>query len=362
MVEKFKMKVMKKFSTIILLAFLLGGIFSCKNDSWSFPDFDYTTTYFPYQFPVRTLVLGDYNFDNSNDNSLKFKITMRVGGMYQNNSNWTVDYKLEPSLVDKLITAPNTFDGKTASTSDTLKLLPSAYYTLSPANQVVIPKGSFMGSVDVQLTEAFLNDTFAAKTRYVIPLKITASTSDSILKGKSQIDNPDPRIASNWIIMPKDYTIFGIKFVNAYHGMYLHRGTSVITDTVQSSVLETIVVRQKYVEKDELWKLQTTSRNTVKIDNNVLRKSTGSPGKYNMKLIFDSSNNCVVRTGVNSAFKVSGTGKFVKNGDMWGNVQRDAIYLDYAVTQGPNKYAIKDTLVFRDKAVTYLEYAPVVLP
>jgi hypothetical protein len=219
-----------------------------------------------------------------------------------------------------------------------------------------------MGSVDVQLTEAFLNDTLAARTKYVIPLKIISSTSDSILRGKSQLDNPDPRIASNWIIAPKDFTIFGIKFVNPYHGMYLHRGTSVITDTVQSTVLETIVVRQKYVEKDELWKLQTTSRNTVKIDNNVLRKTTGSPGKYNMKLVFDSSNNCVVTTGVNSAFKVSGTGKLVKNGDNWGNQQRDAIYLDYIVRQGPNKHAIKDTLVFRDKAVTFLEFAPVVLP
>ncbi len=348
--------------SIIILAILAGSIFSCKNDSWSFDDFDYTTTYFPYQYPIRTLVLGDYFFDNTDDNDLKFKISMRVGGMYENNSDWTVDYKFEPSLVNKLITAANTFDGKVTSASDTIKILPSAYYTLSPANQVVIPKGTFVGSIDVQLTEAFLDDTLSAKTTYVIPLKITSSSSDSVLRGKTQIENPDPRIASHWILPPKDFTLFVIKFVNSYHGMYLHRGTSVIRDTVQSSDLETVVVRQKYVEKDELWKLQTVNRNTVKIDGNVLRKSPTSPGKYNMKLKFDSNNNCIVSTGKNSAFKVSGTGRFVKNGDKWGNEPKDVIYLDYTVTQGPNKHAIKDTVVFRDKAVSFQEFAPVIQP
>jgi len=205
---------MKKIN-IILLTILLGGIFSCKNDSWSFEDFDYTTTYFPYQFPVRTLVLGDYFFDNTNDNSLKFKISMRVGGMYENGADWTVDYKLEPSLVTKLITAANTNDGKVTATSDTLKILPSSYYILSPLNQVVIPKGSFYGSIDVQLTDAFLDDTLSAKTKYVIPIKITSSTSDSILRGKTSMENPDPRIATNWVVLPKDYTIFGIKVVNS---------------------------------------------------------------------------------------------------------------------------------------------------
>ena len=38
----------------------------CKNDDWSFPDYDHSAVYFAYQYPVRTIVLGeDNNFDTS---------------------------------------------------------------------------------------------------------------------------------------------------------------------------------------------------------------------------------------------------------------------------------------------------------
>jgi len=42
---------MKKFLVIILLF----GLISCENEEITFPDHEYTTAYFPYQFPVRTL-------------------------------------------------------------------------------------------------------------------------------------------------------------------------------------------------------------------------------------------------------------------------------------------------------------------
>jgi len=344
------------------MTILVWAAFSCSNDEWEFPDFDYATTYFPYQYPIRTLVLGDYFFDNTNDNDLKFLISARVGGMRENNSNWTVNYQLDPTLVNKLATNANLFDGKTTSTPDTLAVLPSQYYTLAPASELVVPKGTFIGSITVQLTDAFLDDPLAAKTKYVIPLRITESTTDSILKGKTDALNPDARIPGQWTIVPKNFTIFGIKFVNPYHGKYLHRGISIIQDTATSTYLDTIVYRQKYVEKDELWAVQTTGRKDVVIKGATLRMSPSSPGKFNMKLTFDNSNNCVITTGEGSTFQVSGNGKFVPDGDMWGNLPQDAIHLDYTVVQAGNKHRIKDTLVFRDKAVTYLEYTPVILP
>lgn len=353
-----------KNKIFLLMAAITFTIFSCKNDGLrKFSDFDYTTTYFPYQYPVRTLVLGDYVYDNQNDNNLKFRVTVRVGGLYENNSNWKVDYKVDPTLVTKLATSPNTFDGKTSAKADTLKILPSAYYTLtpSPGNQVTVPSGSFMGGIDVQLTDAFLNDPLAVRTGYVLPLRITSSTTDSVLLGKAGVANPDSRIAGNWITPPKDFTIFGIKYVNPFHGKYLHRGLSVITDSTTSTVLESIPYRAKYVEQDELWALQTVARNAVTVTG-TLRKTPASPGNFSMKLTFDSNNNCVVQAAPGSLFKITGTGKFVKDGDKWGNIPQDAIYLNYIVRQGVNKHAITDTLVFRDKAVTFLEYAPVILP
>ena len=352
---------MKKIIFLLITA-TVCTIISCQNEEIrKFDDFDYTTTYFPYQFPVRTLVLGDYMFDNQNDNNLKFKITARMGGVYDNKKNIKVTYQLDPTLVNKLATAPNLFDGKATAKADTLEILPASYYTITPANEFEIPSGSFMGSVDIQLKEEFLNDPKSVRTKYVVPLKIISSTTDSVLQGKSGMSTPDPRVAGNWVIAPKNYTIFGIKFVNKFHGKYLHRGASAITDSTTSTLLETIVYHQKYVENDEIWALQTTGRNVVNLTG-TLRKTPSSPGKFIMNLIFDSNNNCQVTTALGSPFKVRGTGKFVTDGDKWGNVPQDAIYLDYIVNEGKNKHVIKDTLVFRDKAVTFLEYAPVILP
>jgi hypothetical protein len=162
---------MKRITLISITAALLLGVFSCHNEEWEFPDFDYKAVYFPYQYPVRTLILGDYKYDNENDNNLKFLISARIGGMYENKWSWTVDYSLDPTYTQNLVT----------SLGDTIRPLPAAYYTLSPVSQITIPGGLFYGSVEVQLTEAFLADTMAHRVHYVIPLKITASNADSIL-------------------------------------------------------------------------------------------------------------------------------------------------------------------------------------
>ena len=350
---------MRKIS--LLIAILIGGIYSCNNEDWSFPDFDYTTTYFPYQYPIRTLVLGDYYFDNQNDNDHKFMISARVGGMYTNHSDWHVEYRLAPELAMNLSTNSNTFDGKTVSSPDTLRILPPEYYTLSPANHFVIPKGSFIGQIEVQLTDAFFDDPLSVSTNYVLPIRITSSTSDSLLVGRP-VDpgDPDPRVAGYWTVSPKDFTIFGIKFVNQYHGSYLHRGASVITDNVTKEVIETIVYRQKYVEHNPIVRLQTIGRNTVRVQG-TLRMTPVSPGSFIADLTFDDNNNCIITTNEASAFHVSGTGTFVPKGGMWGNEYYDAIHLSYAVVQENNLHSISDTLVFRDKGVTFLEYSPVLI-
>ena len=93
---------MKQLIAISGILFLTLGLPSCYNDDWSFPDFDYTTTYFPYQYPVRTLVLGEYMFDNTMDNQLKFLISARMGGVYKNGENINVEIAVTPSLTDSL--------------------------------------------------------------------------------------------------------------------------------------------------------------------------------------------------------------------------------------------------------------------
>jgi hypothetical protein len=79
-----------------------------------------------------------------------------------------------------------------------------------------------------------------------------------------------------------------------------------------------------------------------------------------MQLGFDSNDNCVISTAVGSAFTVTGTGKFVTDGDMWGNIPRNVMHLTYIVREGANHHAIKDTLVVRDRDVRFEEFIPIV--
>ena len=248
---------MKKIS-LLLITVLLSGLYSCHNEDREFPDFDYTTVYFPYQTPVRTLVLGNYEYNTSlkDDNNLNFIISAHIGGVYENKANQTVDFVINSSLATKLKT----------SGGDTLEALPSSYYTLNPVSQFVIPAGQFYAGFTVQLTDAFLNDPKAYKTHYVLPCVITSTSLDSILSGKSLIANPDRRIAGNWSVAPRDYTLFGVKYINAFHGKYLTMGRSIRQNLATSVPIDTVIYHKTYVEQDEIWSLKTLSRNKVNIN------------------------------------------------------------------------------------------------
>lgn len=330
-----KQTINKVFPLLLLIAMI-----SCTNQDWDFPDYKYSTIYFPYQSPVRTLELGDdVLVDNSKDNKLQFSIGIAIAGMYKNNSDRKVNYVLDPTLVNNLYT----------DKGDTLVALPQSYYTMSPVGTVIIPKGEMQGYIDVQLTDAFLNNPRAHTLHYVMPLVITSSETDSILQGKTTLEKADRRIASNWAIIPKDYTLFGIKYINPYHGKYMHRGKDILKDA-GGLVVDQVVYRTKYIEDNEIWYLQTQSRNQVVLTGQV-RRTVGSPGSFKMMLTFDATGNCTISQVAGSTYPVSGTGKFITNGDEWGGKKRNAIILNYQVTDAVNGqfHQATDTLVVRDR-------------
>ncbi|MDD2381594.1 MAG: DUF5627 domain-containing protein [Mariniphaga sp.] len=338
---------MKKIIAIISLLVCMAGMFSCENDDWSFPDFDYTTAYFPYQYPVRTLILGDYMYDNSYDNNLKFKIGATMGGVYENKKDVVINFQVDPGLIRNLYNA-------TGNTP--ILALPQNYYTLSSNNEIVIPKGEFSGSIDVQLSEAFFQDELSVGVNYVIPLKITQATTDSILVGMPGVSNPDPRVAGDWVLPPKNFTLFAIKYINEYDAKYLLRGHDQIKDAA-NNVVDEITYRDKYVERDEIVNVKTVARHVARYSNNV-RSSEESPGTFTMDMTFGSEGNCTITEADGSEFPVSGTGKFVKNGDSWGGEKRNVLYLDYIVDDGVYTHHVKDTLVFRNRTVTIEQFSP----
>ena len=194
---------------------------SCENGDISFPDSDGgIRVYFPYQHPIRTIILGDITtYDNTADNEHRFNIYTTMGGAYEGR-NLDVDVMVDNSLVSNLYFE----DGVTP-----VQALPESYYSLDGTTMHF--GGKHQGSIGVQLTDAFFADLDAVGNTYVIPLRITqAAGADSILSGKSDISNPVRQNTLDWSIQPKDYTLYLVNYINKYDGTYLRRGVDQITN------------------------------------------------------------------------------------------------------------------------------------
>jgi hypothetical protein len=339
---------------IILVLFVALAMLSACNKDWSFPDYKYTTVYFPYQYPVRTLVLGEDIYDNTLDNQHKFKIMATMGGVYENKKDVTLNL-----VVDTMLTQRLKFE---TATGDNVIALPANYYYLPKNYQIVIPSGSVMGGIEVQLTDAFFQDPRSVKNTFVIPFRITSVTNaDSVLRGKSDLPSPDRRKAGDWTTAPKDFVLYAIKYINPYHGSYLRRGVDVVQGANGNTALDTtIAYHQPYVEKD-----QVVSMVTRMLDENAVTLTTRNKGSnldvpFQLILKFDNQGNCTITNPASTTYTITGSGAFVKKGDMWGNEPRDVLRLQYQVNFGATTHTIKDTLVMRDRNVKMETFNPVV--
>lgn len=332
---------MRKIKIFIGLAVTLVAATGClKNKDMEFPDFDHQSVYFAYQYPVRTVVLGEDLFiDNTLDNERKVEIKATIGGTRENKNDVVINFNVDGSLINNL-----KFNG-----GSPIQLLPTNYYSLA-SNQITIPKGSILGGVQMQLTDAFFADPLAIRNTYVLPLKMSGvQKADSILVGK-------------------DFILYAVKFVNPWHGYYLRRGT----DQMNSTVNRTITRHADYVERDEVNRLITRSLSQVEFPVQF-KDELGANFTCTLLLTFDNEGKCTITSNTN-LFTATGTGSFVKKGEKksWGNKDRDALYLDYQITYNgvsvgtaPNIRTIsgnistKDTLVMRDRAVIYEVFTPV---
>ena len=161
-------------------------------------------------------------------------------------------------------------------------------------------------------------------------------------------------------MVPKNYTLYGIKFINPYHGHLLYRGKDVLSNASGTKVDE-VIYRNMYVERNEVVLLTTTGRTQVELTAKV-RRTAGSPGNFKATLIFDAQGTCAITTASGSAYPVRGTGKFIKEGDEWGGIKRNTIILDYKITDTAKgeSHQVNDTLVMRDRAVVLETFAPVI--
>jgi uncharacterized lipoprotein len=111
---------MKKL-LFVVPALLLMLLASCSNKDIEYDDYDYQAVYFSYQYPVRTITLGDDFVDTSMDNEYKFRIMATLGGVYSNQSDVYVDVVVDEALCS----------GFNYSDSSDLLVMPQSYYQLA---------------------------------------------------------------------------------------------------------------------------------------------------------------------------------------------------------------------------------------
>jgi hypothetical protein len=338
---------------VLLILFVALSVLTACNKDWEFEDYKYTTVYFPYQSPVRTIVLGEDIIDNTLDNQHKFLIMATMGGVYENKKDIAIDVSVDTSLATKL-----KFN---AANGDNVIAMPENYYTLPKDKIIVIPAGKVMGGMEVQLTDAFFADPRSVKNTFVIPLKINSvRNADSVLRGASSLASPDRRNAAQWSVAPKDFVLYAVKYINPYHGSYLRRGIDEVKGNGGNTALDTTVVyRNTYVEKDEVVNMFTRSMTQDTMSLNAKNKGNIN-APFRLFLTFDANGKCTVSGPATPDYTVSGDGQFVKKGDMWGNEKRDVLYLRYQVTFGTTTHTLKDTLVLRDRGVKFETFTPVI--
>lgn len=341
---------------IFYMSCLFAAIVSCTNKDIEFEDFAYQAVYFPHQTPLRTLMLGDEVLgDNSIDLEHAFSIGASIGGMYANPKDRVLSIELAPELCTNLIDDDS---------GDPLEILPSNYYDATFDN-LVIPAGEFFGKVRVNLTDAFFQDPLTTGLHYVVPVRII-DAGDSILSGlkNEAIDVADPRISDHWMVTPKDYVLFGIKYINQNHGMYLLRGTR--TNTADPA--DTYSYSTRFLDDNDMTKLRTRS-----LSENVMPSLggtflEGSDSMYSMLLTFDEANKSVSVSQTQtdgSTVVVSGTGKYYTKGDAeaesYNEKKHRTIYLDYTFEDGGITYAVKDSLVYVDTDITFEKFKAAVI-
>ena len=327
---------------------------SCKNQDFEFSDYEGgSSVYFAYQYPVRTLVMGEDIYDTSLDNDHKCKIYATMGGVYENKNNIVIDIATDNTLCNNLH-----FEDGTS-----VKAMPSDYYTLL-SNNISLNK-ALSGGVEIQFSDKYFADPAALTNTYVIPIKMTyVSGADRILSGTTLIEGANPHRCdpSGWNVKPKDYVLYCVKYINEWDGYYLRRGIDKVT---KDNNTVSVIRNTGFVETDEVCKTYTKSlRNLIlPVTAEVIVTENGESNLKELKcellLSFNDKGECTITSATNE-FKASGTGSFIKKAEKkaWGDKDRDALYLDYKIDFNYMQYETKDTLVARNRGISSEVFTP----
>jgi hypothetical protein len=337
----------------MLLATMLTG---CKNGDAEFSDYEKgVSVYFANQYPVRTLVMGEDEYDTSLDNAHKCQIQATMGGSYTG-KDITLQLEIDEALCNHLY-----FNG---DDSDPVVPMPRAYYDLS---STTMHYQGFRGIVEVQLNDAFFNDPEALNTHYVIPVKIKDQVGASrVLRGTPIEEGTDPQHtwAAKWMYQPQDFVLYAVKYISKYDVNYLRRGV----DVINANGTTTKVARPRKAEpkdQERVMDVNTLSLNSVEYP--VSFKISNETRTCKMILTFDpATNKCNITTADATVATITGTGEYKEKSELaadktgWGNKDRDGLYLDYKVQFADGVTCeTKDSLTWMSRGVAFEEFVPV---
>ncbi len=344
---------LKKYIYGVALGALSLTYASCYNADKEFPDYEGgTTAYFAYQFPVRTLILGNDIYDNTLDNDHKCRIWATMGGAY-GGRDAVVDITVDESLCDSLY-----FMDAAGNSAEKVRPMPSAYYNL--LSNSIPYNGDSRGYVEVQFTDAFFADPKAAENTYVIPLLMTdVKGIDHILTGTPREGlSPSRTNTEDWEVLAKDYVLYCVKYKNPWDAKYIRRGVDNITEngtTTQVVRKDFSLVNtdtERYKENpvnanDEICGITTRNMTQANfpLSINIGKDASGDarPSQSCSLLLTFNGDNCTI-SSEDTEVPSTGSGEFIKNGSglkeykdyQWEGVgkadQRDILRLNYNVT------------------------------
>ena len=363
---------LKKYIYGIALGVCSITFASCYNADKEFPDYEEgTTAYFAYQYPVRTLVLGNDIYDNELDKAHKCRIWSTMGGAY-GGRDAVIDVAIADTLCDYLW-----FVDEGGNPSIPVTPMPAPYYKLL-SNKIPY-NGDSRGYVEVQFTDDFFNDEKAVQNTYVIPLVMTGVTGiDRILTGTPRVGTTPSRVNSEfWETLPKDYVLYCVKYMNPWQAKYIRRGVDEVTEkgkTTRTIRKDTTLVNtdlEHYKENpvnqyDEICGI--TTKNMTQAIFPVVFKTSGASVGCNLILTFDTqTNKCTVDVddeGKAAGITANGEGEFISEGTAdekykdyrWGSmngqpVKRDILRLAYNLdfTARNIQVSTNDTLVVQTR-------------
>ena len=290
------MKQLKNIAAMMLAVMLLPIAIACGGDdakegdkgSATNPENSDTYVYFANQYPVRPIVLGICDWDNTLDNEHKCKIYATIGGNTYKSIKGYVELAVDESLVKNLYME----DGITP-----VKAMPRNYYSL--LSSTIGFDNVTTDGVIVEFSDAFFKDPDAVKNTYVIPLVMTSQTGlGSIKKGKSKDglsgSRTNPKV---WDEQPMDFVLCCVKYMNKYSGVWGTNGTNSIDNLVDYQLhgeVKTVTIKTKSLNECIL---------------SVSYQDGSKDYKADLLLAFDSNGDCTI-SSLTSGVAVVGKGNW----------------------------------------------------